>query len=53
MCQTALFAIGIGMEAALAGARFGFTTGRRNLVVARDPRGVVGQANMLGLPALG
>ena len=51
--QAALFAIGVGMGAALAGARFGFTTGWRNLVVARDPRGVVGQAVLLGLAALG
>ena len=50
--QAALFAIGIGMGAALAGARFGFTTGWRNLVVARDPRGVVGQAILLALAAL-
>src|SRR5512139_98759 len=51
--QAALFAIGIGMGAALAGARFGFTTGWRNLVVARDPRGVIGQAILLALAALG
>lgn len=51
--QAALFAIGIGMGATLAGARFGFTTGWRSLVVARDPRGVVGQATLLGLAALG
>ena len=51
--QAALFAIGIGMGATLAGARFGFTTGWRNLIVARDPRGVVGQAILLALAALG
>jgi hypothetical protein len=51
--QAALFAIGVGMGAALAGARFGFTTGWRNLVVARDPRGVIGQALLLALAALG
>src|SRR5512139_974315 len=51
--QAALFAIGVGMGAALAGARFGFTTGWRNLVVARDPRGVIGQAILLALAALG
>jgi len=50
--QAALFAIGIGMGAALAGARFGFTTGWRDLVVARDPRGVVGQVILLGLAAI-
>ena len=51
--QAALFAIGIAMGATLAGARFGFTTGWRNLVVGRDPRGVVGQAILLALAALG
>jgi hypothetical protein len=50
--QAALFAIGIGMGAALAAARFGFTSGWRSLVVARDPRGVVGQAILLALAAL-
>jgi len=50
--QAALFAIGIGMGAALAGARFGFTTGWRLLVVSRDPRGVIGQAILLALAAL-
>jgi hypothetical protein len=50
--QAALFAIGVGMGAALAAGRFGFTTGWRALVVARDPRGVVGQAILLALAAL-
>lgn len=50
--QAALFAIGIGMGAALAAGRFGFTTGWRNLVVARDPRGVIGQGVLLALAAL-
>jgi hypothetical protein len=50
--QAALFAIGIGMGAALASARFGFTTGWRTLVVARDPRGVVGQVALLALAAV-
>ena len=47
--QAALFLVGIGLGAALAGARFGFTTGWRRLVEERDPRGVVGQLLLLGL----
>jgi uncharacterized membrane protein YedE/YeeE len=50
--QAALFAIGIGLGVALAGARFGFTTGWRALVVDRDPRGVIGQVVLLALLAL-
>jgi hypothetical protein len=50
--QAALFAIGVGMGAALAAARFGFTSGWRSLIVARDPRGVVGQAILLAFAAL-
>jgi hypothetical protein len=49
--QAALFLVGIGLGAALAGARFGFTTGWRSLVEERDPRGVVGQLLLLGLAA--
>ncbi len=49
--QAVLFAVGIGMGAALAGARFGFTTGWRQLVEDRDPRGAVGQLLLLGLAA--
>ena len=49
--QAVLFAVGIGMGAALAGARFGFTTGWRQLVEDRDPRGTVGQLLLLGLAA--
>ena len=49
--QAALFLVGIGLGAALAGARFGFTTGWRRLVEERDPRGVVGQLLLLGLAA--
>jgi hypothetical protein len=49
--QAALLLVGIGMGAALAGMRFGFTTGWRQLVEARDPRGVVGQLLLLGLAA--
>jgi uncharacterized membrane protein YedE/YeeE len=49
--QAALFAVGVGLGAVLAGARFGFTTGWRQLVEQRDPRGVVGQLLLLGLAA--
>jgi hypothetical protein len=47
--QAALFLVGIGLGAVLAGARFGFTTGWRRLVEERDPRGVFGQLLLLGL----
>ena len=47
--QAILFAVGIGMGAALAGARFGFTTGWRQLIEQRDPRGVAGQLVLLAL----
>jgi uncharacterized protein len=47
--QAALFAVGIGLGAALAGARFGFTTGWRMLVEDKDPRGVTGQLVLLAL----
>jgi uncharacterized membrane protein YedE/YeeE len=50
--QGILFLIGIGMGAALAGARFGFTTGWRQLIEDRDPRGVAGQLLLLGIAAL-
>jgi hypothetical protein len=49
--QAALFLVGIGFGAALAGARFGFTTGWRNLVEQRDPRGIYGQLLLLALAA--
>ncbi len=49
--QAALFLVGAGLGAALAGARFGFTTGWRNLIEDRDPRGVVGQLLLLGAAA--
>jgi len=49
--QAALFLVGVGLGAALAGARFGFTTGWRRLIEERDPRGVVGQLLLLGLAA--
>jgi uncharacterized membrane protein YedE/YeeE len=50
--QALLFAIGIGMGAALAGARFGFTTGWRQLIESKDPRGVTGQIVLLALAAM-
>jgi uncharacterized membrane protein YedE/YeeE len=46
--QAVLFVVGIGMGATLAGTRFGFTSGWRELVVAGDPRGVAGQLVLLG-----
>ena len=49
--QAALLLVGLGMGATLASARFGFTTGWRNLVQARDPQGVMGQLLLLGLAA--
>ncbi len=49
--QAALFVVGIAMGVVLAGARFGFTTGWRQLIEARDPKGVVGQLLLLGLAA--
>jgi hypothetical protein len=49
--QAALFLVGIAMGATLAGARFGFTTGWRQLIEARDPKGVIGQLLLLGLAA--
>jgi hypothetical protein len=49
--QAALFLVGVGMGAVLAGARFGFTTGWRHLVEKRDPRGVIGQLLLLGVAA--
>lgn len=49
--QAALFLVGIGLGAALAGCRFGFTTGWRQLVADRDPRGVTGQLLLLALAA--
>ncbi len=49
--QGVLFLVGIGMGATLAGTRFGFTTGWRQLVEQRDPRGAMGQLLLLGLAA--
>jgi len=50
--QAVLFAVGIGMGAALAAARFGFTTGWRQLICDRDPAGMTGQLLLLALAAL-
>ena len=50
--QAALFLVGIGMGAALAGARFGFTTGWRQLIEQRNPQGVTGQVLLLALASL-
>ena len=57
--QAVLLLVGVGMGAALAGARFGFTTGWRELIEQRRPQGVTGQvlllalASCLALPLLG
>ena len=50
--QAVLLLVGVGMGAALAGARFGFTTGWRQLVEQRDPQGVTGQVMLLALASL-
>ena len=50
--QAVLLMVGVGMGATLAGARFGFTTGWRQLVEARDPQGVAGQVLLLALATL-
>ena len=50
--QAVLLLVGMGMGGALAGARFGFTTGWRQLIEQRDPRGVTGQALLLALASL-
>jgi len=50
--QALLFVIGIGMGAALASARFGFTTGWRQLIEHKDPRGVTGQIALLAIASI-
>jgi uncharacterized membrane protein YedE/YeeE len=50
--QAVLMLVGVGMGAALAGARFGFTTGWRQLIEQRDPQGVTGQVLLLALASL-
>ena len=49
--QAALFIVGLGLGAVLAGQRFGFTTGWRMLVEDRDASGVMGQLLLLALAA--
>jgi uncharacterized membrane protein YedE/YeeE len=50
--QAVLFLVGIGLGATLAAARFGFTTGWRQLVTQREPSGAAGQLLLLALAAL-
>lgn len=50
--QAALLLVGLGMGAALAAFRFGFTTGWRQLIEARNPQGVSGQVLLLALASL-
>lgn len=50
--QAVLLLVGAGMGAALAGTRFGFTTGWRHLIEQRDPQGVSGQLLLLALSSL-
>jgi uncharacterized protein len=50
--QAVLMGVGVGMGAALAGARFGFTTGWRQLIEQRNPQGVTGQVLLLALASL-
>jgi len=50
--QAVLMLVGVGMGAALAGARFGFTTGWRLLIEQRNPQGVAGQVLLLALASL-
>ena len=49
--QAALFAVGLGLGAVLAGQRFGFTTGWRMLIEDKDASGVMGQLLLLALAA--
>ena len=46
--QAALFAVGLGLGAVLAGQRFGFTTGWRMLIEQRDASGVMGKTTPKG-----
>ena len=50
--QAVLMGVGVGMGAALASARFGFTTGWRQLIEQRNPQGVSGQVLLLALASL-
>jgi uncharacterized membrane protein YedE/YeeE len=47
-----LLLLGLGFGAALSGARFGFTTGWRDLLTRKDPWGMVGQMVLMALCAL-
>jgi uncharacterized membrane protein YedE/YeeE len=47
--QAVLLLVGAGMGAALAGTRFGFTTGWRHLIERKDPQGVGAQLLLLAL----
>lgn len=49
--QSLLFLVGIGFGLVLAGMRFGFTTGWRNLIEKRDPSGVFAQLLLLAVAA--
>lgn len=49
--QSLLFLVGIGFGLVLAGMRFGFTTGWRNLIEKRDASGVYAQIILLGIGA--
>lgn len=49
--QSLLFLMGMGLGAVLAGARFGFTTGWRNLIERRDASGVFAQLLLLAIAA--
>lgn len=49
--QSLLFIVGIGLGLVLAGMRFGFTTGWRNLIEKRDPSGVYAQILLLAIAA--
>lgn len=49
--QSLLFVVGIGLGLVLAGLRFGFTTGWRNLIEQRDASGVYAQLLLLALAA--
>lgn len=49
--QSLLFVVGIGLGLVLAGLRFGFTTGWRNLIEQRDASGVYAQLLLLAIAA--
>lgn len=49
--QSLLFIVGIGLGGILAGGRFGFTTGWRNLIDQRDASGMLAQLLLLAVAA--